>query len=87
MRALLSEGLGEGGRVGVQQAQAAPLVQARPLHGATHAPPSRSPACPPLHATPLPETGLAAVQLASDHSVHKLSLDDVSQYEGPEEED
>lgn len=29
------------------------------------------------------ETGLAAVQLTSDFSVHKLSLDDVSEYTGP----
>lgn len=29
------------------------------------------------------ETGLAAVQLSGDSSVHKLSLDDVSEYTGP----
>ena len=33
------------------------------------------------------ETGLAAVQLSSDMSVHKLSLDDISEYAGPAEED
>lgn len=32
---------------------------------------------------PAAETGLAAVQLTSDFSVHKLGLDDVSEYTGP----
>ena len=29
------------------------------------------------------ETGLAAVQLASDFSLHKLPLDDISEWVGP----
>ena len=34
--------------------------------------------------SPVPaESGLAAVQLSGDSSVHKLSLDDVSEYSGP----
>ena len=53
-----------------------------PLHMCTHMGPGASP-CPlaPPHGTA--ETGLAAVQLTSDFSLHKLSRDDVSEYVGP----
>ena len=44
------------------------------LHSPTHPPP-----------TPPPESGLAAVQLSTDFTVHKLSLDDVSEYTGPQD--
>ena len=33
------------------------------------------------------DTGLAAVQLSADMSVHKLPLDDISQYAGSADED
>jgi hypothetical protein len=33
----------------------------------------------------LSESGLAAVQLGSDFSVHKVGLDDVSEYTGPQD--
>lgn len=42
--------------------------------------PTPGPTHPPTHRA---ESGLAAVQLACDMSVHKLALDDVSEYTGP----
>lgn len=33
------------------------------------------------------ETGLAAVQLTSDLTVHKLSLDDITEWAGPADEE
>ena len=51
-----------------------PLPAASPIH------PLPPPRPPPRRAA---ETGLAAVQLTGDFSVHKLGLDDVSEYTGP----
>ena len=58
-----------------------PLPTPLPVH--LPSPPPPAPALWPAFSPAPAETGLAAVQLSGDSSVHKLSLDDVSEYTGP----